>query len=113
MCNFKDRREPSNKAVIYKLCCNDCSVVYIRETGQLLNERIEEHRKDVAKSKATSNVYLPVQSTGHTFDFSNVNVIAQSSNVKWKRRFKGLHSFTTDNTINRAWDVHPLYLTII
>ena len=82
MCNFKDRREPTNKAgVIYKLCCNDCSVVYIRETGQLLNERIEEHRKDVAKSKATSNVYLPVQSTGHTFDFSNVNVI-----VKLRRR---------------------------
>ena len=38
----------------------------------IINERIEEHRKDVAKSKATSNVYLHVQSTDHTFDFSNV-----------------------------------------
>ena len=61
------------------LSVNDCSAVYIEETGRLLNERIEGHRKDVAKSKATSNVYLHVQSTGHTFD---VNVIAQSSNVK-------------------------------
>ena len=34
--------------------------VYIGETGRLLIERIEEHRKDVAKSKATSNVYLHV-----------------------------------------------------
>ena len=30
LCNFKDRREPSNEAgVVYKLCCNDCSAVYI------------------------------------------------------------------------------------
>ena len=33
-------------------------------------------------------VYLHVQSTGHTFDFSNVNVIAQSSNVKLRRRLE-------------------------
>ena len=61
----------------------------IGETGRLLNELIEEHRKDEAKSKATSNVYLHVQSTGHTFDFSNVNVITESSNVKLRRRLKG------------------------
>ena len=105
LCNFKDRREPSNQAgVVYKLCCNDCSAVYIGDTGRLLNERIEEHRKDVAKSNATANVYLHVQSTGHTFDFSNVNVIAQSSNVKLRRRLEGIHTFKTDNTINRACD---------
>ena len=66
------------------------SAVYIGETGRLLIERIfEEHRKDEAKSKATSNVYLHLQSTGHTFDFSNVNVITESSNIKLRRRLKG------------------------
>ena len=67
----------------------------------------------MSKSKATSYVYLHVQSTSHTFDFSNVNVIAQSSNGKSRRRLEGIHTFKTDNTTNRAWDVHPLYLTII
>ena len=67
----------------------------------------------MAKSTATSNVYLHVQSTGHIFDFSNVNIITQSSNVKLRRRFEGMHTFKTDTRINRARDVHPFYFTII
>ena len=48
---------------------------------------------------------LNVQSTGHiyTFGFSNVNVIANSSNVKLIRRLEGyVHTSKTDNTNNRA-----------
>ena len=37
--------------VIYKIGCNNCDAVYIGETGRLLKDRRDEHRKDVVKSK--------------------------------------------------------------
>ena len=43
---------------VYKMCCNDCDVVSIIETGRLLKEQKEKHRKDVDKAKVTSNVFL-------------------------------------------------------
>ena len=93
--------------------CNNCDAVYyyIGETGRLPKDRTEEHRKDVVKSKATSNVYLHVLSTGHSFNFNDASVIGKS-NVRIRRKLEGIH-FKTFNTINRAWEVHPIYHSVV
>ena len=51
---------------VFKLSCNDCDVVYIGETGRLLKQQTEEHRKDVDKVKVTLNV-LPSCSVDGSF----------------------------------------------
>ena len=93
LCNFKDIREiPYQAGVIYKMCCNNCDAMYIGETGRHLKDRTEEHRKDVVKSKVTSNVYLHVLSTGHSFNFNDASVIGKSNNVRIRRKLEGIHS---------------------
>ena len=85
------------------MCCNNCDNVYIGETGRLLKDRTEEHRKDVVKSKVTSNVYLHVLSTGHSFNFNDANGIGKSNNVRIRRKLEGITTcLKTLNTINRA-----------
>ena len=114
LCNFKDIREPPYQAgVIYKMCCNNCDAVYIGETGRLLKDRTEEHRKDVVKSKVTSNVYLHVLSTGQSFNFNDASVIGKSNNVRIRRKLEGIHSLKTLNIINRTWEIHPVYHSVV
>ena len=99
--------------MIYKRCCNNCDAVYIGDTSRLLKDRTEEHRQDVVKSKVTSNVYLHVLSTGHSFNFNDASVIRKSNNVRIRRKLEGIHSLKTLNTINRAWEVHPVYHSVV
>ena len=95
------------------MCCKNCDAVYIGETGWLLEDRTDEHRKDVVKSKVTSNVYLHVLSTGHSFNFNDASVIRKSNNVRIRRKLEGIHSLKTLNTFNRAWEVHPVYTLVV
>ena len=73
----------------------------------------EEHRKDVVKSKVTSNVYLHVLSTGQSINFNDASVIGKSNNVRKRRKLEGIHSHKTLNNINRAWEVHPVYHSVV
>ena len=53
----KMTRDPGTESlvgIVYKLSCSDCDVLYNGKTDRLLKERTEEHRKDVDKSKVTS-----------------------------------------------------------
>ena len=99
--------------VIYKMCCNNCDAVYIGETGRLLKDRRDEHRKDVVKSKVTFNVYLHVLSTVHSVNFNDSSVIGKSNNVRIRRKLELIHSLKTLNTINRACEVHPVYHSVV
>ena len=76
---------------------NGCDVVRIGETGRLLKERTEEHRKDVDKAKGTPNMYLHVQSMGHSFNFLDVGIVGKSNKVRIRRKFEVIHSCKTTN----------------
>ena len=76
----KTKETPNQQSgVVYKLPCNDCSSVYIGETGRVLQDRLDEHSRDIRNKKELSHVYSHVDSTGHSFNFSNVKIIAKSS----------------------------------
>ena len=45
MCHAKDRVDQSQSpGVIYRISCNDCSKVYICETGRTAKVRVDEHQ---------------------------------------------------------------------
>ena len=51
VCKLKDRRNNLEKAgVVYKIECKDCESNYVGETGRCLQDRINEHKKDVQKT---------------------------------------------------------------
>ena len=115
LCNFKYKRLKTDEAgVVYKLNCNDCPSSYIGETGRLPKERTNEYKKDIEKKKPNSNVYMHVQSTaGHTFDFDGVEIMIKSNNKYVRKRLEGIHTSKESNTLNRAWEVNPIYNNIL
>ena len=42
--------------VIYKLICKRCKVIYVGQTGRLLNTRVEEHKKNLERKCNYHNV---------------------------------------------------------
>ena len=80
----------------------------------MLKERINEHKKDIEKKKPNSNVYMHVQNTaGHTFDFDGAQILVKSNNKYVRKRLEGIHTFQESNTLNRAWEVNPIYNNIL
>lgn len=43
LCNNKEKVDKANKSGVYKLTCNDCSNVYIGQTGRSFTTRCKEH----------------------------------------------------------------------
>ena len=57
LCHLKDKHiENDRSGVVYGLDCNDCSAIYVGETGRQVKERMKEHRDDIIKKKPVSKV---------------------------------------------------------
>ena len=110
LCNFKDKRPISKSSgVIYKISCSMCLAVYIGETGRLVEERMAEHQRDIRNKKRESLVYMHTEQYGHTFDFTNVRILARSNDPKTRRKLEGIYTHRNPHAINRAWELNPIY----
>ena len=57
---------------------------------------------------------MHVQSTaGHTFDFDGVEIMIKSNNKYVRKRLEGIYTSKESNTLNRAWEVNPIYNNIL
>ncbi|KAI8425314.1 hypothetical protein MSG28_007086 [Choristoneura fumiferana] len=43
LCNHKEKVDKGTRSGVYKLTCNDCSKVYVGQTGRSFNARFKEH----------------------------------------------------------------------
>ena len=58
---------------IYKLNCNDCSTIYVGETGRDIHIRAKEHMNDIRLEKPTSGPYSNIQEfPSHHFSPNNI-----------------------------------------
>ena len=106
---LKDRRNNLEKAgVVYKIECKECESNYVGEKGRCLQDRIDDHKKDVRKKTERSNIYQHVRNTGHEFKFEEMKVLDEEANAI-KRRFLGVHTLMNRDTINRAADISPFF----
>ena len=46
---------------------------------------------------------------GHTFDFHGIQIIDRSCNIYVRQRLEGIYTFKESNTLNRAWEINPVY----
>ena len=76
------RHKQSN--VVYAVqCSEECSDLYIGETKQQLHKRMAQHRR-ATSSGQDSAVHLHLKDTGHSFEDSNVHVLAREE--RWFER---------------------------
>ena len=98
----------------YKMSCNDCGVVYIGETGRLLEDRTEEHRKDVVKSKViTFNTFMFNQWDVPSIYLTSVlleNHITSEYDENWR---ESTHLMQLILLIELGRCMHPLYHTVV
>ena len=114
LCKFKDRRTiPKSFGVVYEISCQNCSSKYIGETGRLLEERIVEHKRDIRNRKKESHVFRHCDQFRHQFDFDNVKILARSNDYKTRRKLEGIHTHINQNSLNRAWEVNPIYNVLL
>lgn len=114
LCHMKDRREVEDQAgVVYKLNCLDCSKCYVGESGRLLRERRDEHKKDVTRKNERSNVYHHVRDTGHSFDFQGIKILDREEKRKPRKNLESVHTKLNNNTINRFIELSDVYIPII
>ena len=114
LCHLKDKRIVNDRSgVVYGLDCNDCSAIYVGETGRQVKDRMKEHQADIIKKKPVSKVYMHTANTGHGFDFDNVKVLDSYSNLRTRRQLESVHYHLQSNSINRAIDLNSLHFAII
>ena len=91
--------------VVYKLMCKKCKkckVTYVRQTGRLLNTRVEEHKKNLGRKCDYHNVLSDHRNdcADHDFDWNNVEILHSESN-KGKREF--IEILYTRDSLQRAF----------
>ena len=99
--------------MVYGLDCNDCSAIYVGETGRQVKDRMKEHQADIIKKKPVSKVYMHTANAGHGFDFDNVKVLDSCSNLRTRRQLESVHTHLQSNSINRAIDLNSSYFPIV
>ncbi|XP_068671745.1 uncharacterized protein [Montipora foliosa] len=85
--NVKDMpRKDKISHVIYGIRCGseNCSETYVGETKQALGSRMGQHKRPSTIKAQNSAVYNHLRSSEHSFDLSDVKILAKEEN--WVRR---------------------------
>ena len=118
--------------VVYGIPCQDCSAVYVGETGRPLNTRIKEHRKEVEdvnnhirtrqESRELAGTFFKSAVTDHTvhekhtIDWEGVHIKDRENN-RFNRIVKeSIHICKEKVTINRdtgGYKLPPVYKQLL
>ena len=93
--------------VVYKIDCMDCDKCYIGQTKNYLQNRINNHKNNVAKHQEKTALATHALTNLHTFDFNNTKIISRESNYK-KRLFIEMAHILNNKTVNFQTDTNNL-----
>jgi len=101
--------------VVYGLDCNDCSAIYVGETGRQVKDRMKEHQANIVKKKPVTvrKLYMHTANTGHGFDFDTIKVYDFCFNLRTRRQLENVHTRLQSNSINRAKGLNSSYFPIV
>ena len=72
---------------VYRLKCNECSQLYVGETGRTIEIRILEYSKLKSDNSVLVNY---VKRTGHSIDFKNPYILKIESDVNKRKILEAL-----------------------
>lgn len=112
---MKDPLEMAQKSnIVYEIRCNDCiDKVYIGVTGQMLKQRLTQHRSDVRIKKRSCALAEHALNSNHIFDFDNARILTQHHSYEKLLILEKLHIMSAINCINKksieASGISPIY----
>lgn len=84
LCNNKPKN-PDRKNVVYKGKCKTCNMMYIGETSQWLNSRVNQHKQCCKRKDNKNGFALHLQQyPDHEIDWESFEIIDSARN--WKER---------------------------
>ena len=75
------------KGVVYEIPCQDCTQVYVGETGRTLKKRMSEHKQAVKRFDENNGIAVHVFKHNHRISWGETTV-ATSETSYWRRRVK-------------------------
>ena len=96
-----------NSGVVYKINCEDCDGTYIGQTKNYLRDRINTHKRSIAKGSNETALSQHANSTGHKFNFQTVKILEHEKNHT-KRTFKEMIHIKKTHNINNYTDIQNL-----
>lgn len=113
---IKTKTPPMSKSgIIYEIPCNECHKTYIGQSGRYLKTRVKEHERDcinvinpLKKKNNLTALAEHCEKTGHLFNFNNVKVIGQQTNLKKRLLEEMINIKTHKNCLNKRSDIEGL-----
>lgn len=106
--------------VVYSFNCNNCEGVYVGQTGQLLKNRIKQHKSDMERKSLNTNSTGAVQhviNTGHTFNLNQTKILAVQPKLNKRLVMEALYiNKNQKNSINIKADIdkmNPIYTQLL
>jgi len=108
---MKKRPAPAKQhGIIYNVECGDCAWKYIGESGRLVEERIEEHKRAVKRFDTCSEISNHVLNEDHQMEWSSHAILEREENYQhrivkeaiWTRRKKSGNRVKF--VLSTAWD---------
>lgn len=91
--------------VIYKIPCNDCPNVYIGQTKQYLQNRINQHKAESSNITALKKHRI---NTEHNFNFNNTTILHKEKNQKVRNVLEMIYIKKDNNSVNDRTDIANL-----
>lgn len=103
---LKAKTPPSKKThVIYKIPCDNCDKVYIGQTSQHLEKRIQGHKYDKLNKTALTK---HTQTMKHKFNFDKTEILATETHTKKREIIEMIEIKKHPNSINDKTDTQNL-----
>ena len=108
---MKKRPEQAKQhGVVYKIECGECDWKYVGESSRSVEERVEEHKRNVRKFDTHSEISNHIVNEDHQFNWSSKKILDKESNYKsrvvkeaiWSRHHRSGNKVKF--ILSNAWD---------
>ena len=99
MIRKKEKKDKSDKSVVYRVPCGICEKAYIGETGRGAKTRLKEHKRDFRNFMEHSAFVAHANKTGHLPNWEGTEIIASCSSKAIRKATEAAY-IATNETIN-------------
>ena len=82
---IKNSPKVEGSSGVYYITCNDCSEVYIGETGHSVHQRQLEHKRSVRNGDTNNALFVHVSENNHTINWNNVQLFYKENSLKKRK----------------------------